>query len=489
MALARALTGAVRERSHAFEALEPRALLTAPTISGSIGQATMSELHFAVHYIADPADPIMSWSPVVGVTGPNGFSQLAQLYQPGYRNAPIAWTSDGAGGDWGQYVLYSPQGFFDNGTYTIGVAAGSVRTAHGDVNAAGGAGQTYLWFPDSAYGGSGGDNANNQLRVSFERWDRNAPAPAAGVANIRTLELTRPDGQVVSLDMTPSDNTTSSRVHIAGNVYFDAPGGTWDFSDNGTYTVRAPVFGPGGVRTGSVLVAQYYLWFGPRVDLLSSQFTSSMWSLSVRFTGAQGIDLSSIQDSNSYFAFGDSDLGDQLVSGAGRLAAAPIVNADGTVDATYVYYPGPQGFTAAHNGQARASIFGVRGSGGDYMYGQTLDRRTINSTTPTVVSVNGNAVTSHSWTITTRVGSRGIDQSAFTADDLRIEGPNGTILTPTGVSATFDDTAYRVTYTLVLPAGQHLANGQYRVFLRAGAVTVNGQASSEVMLGSWWLWF
>jgi hypothetical protein len=460
-------------------------------VSGTIGYATPDTFHFMVHFVAtDPSDPITSLpgssSPIVGVTGPNGFAGLATWFDPDSRDPQSPVTSDGQGGYWVRYIIHSPQGFFDNGTYTIGVAAGSVRTASGDENAAAGAGQTYIWFPDSVFSTVSGNLSGSQLRISVERWDRGA---AAAGTNIRTLFLVRADGRTDELDMTPDQFTTPTRVHIRGTVYFTAPGGTWDFTDNGTYTVLAPTF-TSGVRTGSVLAAQYYLWFGPRVDLVSSQLADYSWTVTMRFTGPDGIDLSSIGNQNAYFMFGLSGEVDPLVSRFGTLAGSPTVNSNGSVDATYVYYTGPQGFTAQHSGPARVSVTGVRGSGGDYVYGQTFSGPQISSATPLVIAVDGSDVISTRWSIVVLMGSGYADMTGLWTDDLRIEGPNDTLLSPTSIGLmTGPAGSFRVTFTLAMPSGQELSNGHYQVFLRAGALDILGQASSEVMLGSWWLWF
>jgi hypothetical protein len=260
--------------------------------------------------------------------------------------------------------------------------------------------------------------------------------------------------------------------------------------------VRAPVFDAGGARTGSVVVAQYYLWFGPRAELLHSSFSDYQWSVTVRYTGGSGIDLSSIGNQNAYFNFGGgtidtSPLGSSMVSRFASLTGAPTVNQDGSVDATYVYYTGPQGFTAEHSGPAAVNIMNVRGSGGDYARGVVLDQRTISSLTPYVASVSSVGVTPNSWTISTLIGSAGIDYfpNLFSGGALRIEGPGGVVLTPQAVDVVSHGESYGLTYTLTLAAGQRFGNGEYRVFLRQGGLSIGGQGTDEVMLGSWWLWF
>jgi hypothetical protein len=499
LALARSLGDAGEKGSpRCFEPFEPRSLLSVPVISGVIQSATVEKMTILVHFAAgSPDDPIVSTGANIGVTGPAGFSQVAQPYHAiQYYDFRRGWYTDGAGGFYGSYDVASPQHFFANGTYTVGVAAGVVHTQHGDANAAGGAGQAYLWFPDQIFVHVGAAFPSGQeLWVPSGHWDRYAPDESNPV-NVNTLELVLPNGQVISSNM-PG---TGIRTYADGVARFGAPGGSWDFSDNGTYTVRVPTFDALGLRDGSVVVGQYYLWFGPRAELLGSSFTNYQWSVTIRYTGGSGIDLSSIGNQNAWFNFGGDGgdastppgpWGDILTSRFGQLVGTPVVNQNGTVDATYVYCTDPQGLTAAHRGPSGVTILNVRGNGGDATYGVRVDHREIASLTPYVVSTSSDGVTPTSWTITTSIGSRDIDylNSLFSGGALRIEGPGGVALTPQSVSVISYGPSYRLTYTLTLPSGQHLANGQYHVFLRQGAFTMGGQPTDEVMLGSWWLWF
>jgi hypothetical protein len=399
-----------------FEALEPRLVLSAPTLTPLAPEASMTRLVLPIQYHSDsPIDLSSIGDGDIGVTGPNGLSQLAQLL------APPTVLSNGDVVAW--YTVRPPTGQWEwpaaNGTYNVGIVAGAVRNTSGEANAAGGAGSWWLWFNTGritsssqsvvlgvGLPGDTGQSADDGWQFNFQL---SFPQPVWGPGSGLYVHVTGPHG----FDSTVSavypyflyPQLFTAPFGIQGIV--KAPGGNWDFSDSGTYTVQVSVAEPDGpynTRPGDILSTQTYTlnFTAPRAELVSTSVGIRDLTATVRYTPAPGATISAASISNSDISLQSGYYGVSAPEYLGHLAQPPTANADGSVTAVYrVLSPSSGGWSFRDSGPylIHTRFHQVFDSAGRPVGAGTIGQRTLTFDSPSVIGLSTISANSIAWDV------------------------------------------------------------------------------------------
>lgn len=473
-----------------FEALEARALLSAPVATVQSFTLTASSMTVVVAYSADDGiDPTsIGGLRGLGMTGPN--VSMYDPYPEIVSQQPTQ-TVVRYGFSMGEFRQgnFVPS-LWTNGTYNFGIPAGSVRSQGGDVNQDTAAGSYWLWYPDKYVEMGSMTLSPTGLSVSVGLFRRNP-----GVDDAQTsVQLTAPDGsQRVETLAAPGQNGGTFAI-----AFQNQDGRGWDYTDpHGAFVISLADY-DGGQVVGYRPTAQYWLWFSnPKVEILSTNVADSYVEYTARFSDDHGIDLTSFAWSNITVTGGPYTIPPLL---DGSFPAGPRVEpqADGSVIATYRRAEYQRLFTNRESGDwtyfTQAGNELVRDVDGNGTSVAVLRREnhvfttigssdaylTAHAADPTFVSITADFFANH------------VDTTTFGDGDVRMELNGHTYqlsLTLWGLGSNNDTPVFYATYALQLGAGERLDSGTANFYLNAGAVTVSGLPSADSFVGSWWLAF
>ncbi|MCX5662489.1 MAG: hypothetical protein NTW19_22640, partial [Planctomycetota bacterium] len=212
---------------------------TAPTASltaGNVSAAGGTSYIFTVTYTDSTAVSVSSLDGSdVRVTGPNGFSQLA-----GFVGVNI--NSDGATRT-ATYSITPPSGAWSygaNGTYSVAVVAGQVADTNGNTTAAATLGTFTVAAPDTAAPTAsltaGNVSAAGGTSYTFTVTFTDNAAVNVATLNSSDILVTGPNGfsQLASF---VGVNVNSNGAVRTATYSITPPGGAWDNSGSGTYTI------------------------------------------------------------------------------------------------------------------------------------------------------------------------------------------------------------------------------------------------------------
>lgn len=388
------------------------------------------------------------------------------------------------------YTLAAPGGAWDsadNGPYSISLPSGSVTDALGNANSP----------------ASGGFN------VSIAQADDQAPS-----ASLSAPSITSPGGTVQTVTLVLSDNTaidtstigTGSIVvrrgggaalsvtHLdlspAGNAgtvtatfQVLAPGGSWDASDNGTYTIlyTGEARDTGG-NAAPAVSGNFNVNIAPSdstaptatisvSDVTTSGATSG--TVSILFTDDIGIDAGSINAGNLIITRSNG-----RVLRVGNVTVTPAGNG-AALTAVYTFDVPGAAWDAGDNGVYTVTLKqdDVRDTSGNRVAGTSatfrVDIGTPDNSAPTArLSVSDVNQELSSYTVAVAYhDDQGLDLDSIGSDDLAISGPAGAIAVA-GVSVSGSATDAVANYTLALPGGsfEFGDNGTYTVQLIPSAL-------------------
>ena len=210
----------------------PVPALSAPDLTAGGG----STYAFTITY-TDPDDSVsratLSGNNVT-VTGPNGFSQPAALVgaSGATDSSPLTAT----------YQVAAPGGVWAataNGTYTVAMQANQVSDTHGNFIDAGPIGQFSVRIDTAAPTPSlAASNVNTAGGTSYQLTVTYTDDFAVSVATLgnNNLLVTGPNGFSQGATLVGVDHTTDGTPRIA-TYQITPPGGSWDPTGSGTYTV------------------------------------------------------------------------------------------------------------------------------------------------------------------------------------------------------------------------------------------------------------
>jgi hypothetical protein len=484
-------------RGIAFEALEARLVLSAPTLTPLAPEASMTRLVLPIQYHSDsPIDLTSIGDGDIGVTGPNGFSQMAQLL------APPAVLSNGD--VVARYVVRPPTNQWEwpaaNGTYNVGIVAGAVRNTAGEANAAGGAGSWWLWFNTPRITSSGqqvfigpglpGTLANQAEDEWIFTFQLAYPVPVHGAGALE-VHVTGPHGlDTTAFAVYPyflNPRETISSATLQGIV--KAPGGTWDFTDSGAYTVQVASvdYDQAGVpHMRDVISTQAYAldFVAPRAELVSTSVGVRDLTATVRYTAAPGATISAASISNSDISLTSAYIGTVNPELLGLLAQAPTTNADGSVTAVYrVMSPSSGGWSFRDNGPyaIHTRFHQVLDSAGRPVGAGTIGQRTLTFDRPSVIGLHTLAAASIAWDVEVSFRNVGalIDTSRLPGIDVYTfdAGFGQYMPTPGSVQllsfSNSSDNILTVRYRILPPTGGILRDTNYHLVYGAARLLGN----------------
>ncbi len=450
-----------------FEALEPRALLSAPIATTHSFRWNATTLTTVVRYTADTGIDLASiGNDDFRLQGPNGDVRFAQsptkeLQQDGSVLAT--------------YTFTNPT-IWTNGRYNLGVVAGSVRSTDQQPVAALQTGSYGLWFPDTVVEMSTVTITSDGWRFGLRRLDRNPVTP-----NVPgEVRITGPGGSETIFPFT-------LRV-LPITVSSAKADGPWSFADNGTYIISMPTY-TNGVRTGWQPVAGAGLWFNaPKVEITDIALTDSTVTTTVRLTDNHAIDLTSIRWSNIGILIDGVNLPPTI-----NLIANAEPQSDGSVIVTYVRGWYNAAFTSRDSGTWVWSIgiSPVKDVDGNAARAGTLATRSFHFERPFIMdAVVQPATPSTPARLSLTFATENLDLSSLGNDDFRLELGGITytlsLISHHSVSGVTPARTPAVTafYEIIIPVGQTLQHGAAALYLNANGLTFNTHPSADVLLRS-----
>lgn len=514
------------------ERLEERCLMDAPTATLVSQELAAGEWDVVVRYAS--ADGIRADSidgADIGLTGPDGFSQLGTVIGTQEVNAGSAIDV--------RYRFFAPGGHWswvNTGTYNIGLAPGQVRSTGGDLNAEAGIGSYWRIWSTPLYRlvtpnvNSGNEMFRTSMRVDVDvtpaPWDRGNAGPAVvNVAGPNGFSTRIVASAAISSTLINTRHGPTTRIQYRG--LGTPPGGVMDPADNGRYDYRVAVMNR-GVEQGTFFGASFFLWWGDpaagnpnpgtygsdAVRILSSTATGTEYRVVVRYSAAAGVDVGTIGDDDLSLTI--TKHGSFFTQGVGfyrtaRLAfrlAEPVQVVDGGVTATYVATGiSPGGFSRHEHGNAQVQLKAgaVLGTSGA-LPPVLLEERTISSVAPTAIGLRLYGRSANTAEFAFRVldidderwnieqAPAGLPPQQFPQWNLEAWGRQIEIVTPSGQVRTPVATYYGLTpqveqnawrgWNVRVQIVSGIESGLHQVYMKAGAMTIGGLSTARWYVGS-----
>jgi hypothetical protein len=477
-----------------FDALEPRSLLSAPVATVESFAFSAGMMSVGVRYSADTGIDFWSIDPGdLVVTGPGGLalrSNMAYRLPQGPTDAVV------------RYVVHNgnpanPYQQWPSGTYNLGIPEGAVRSGDGVGNAGTGAGSYWLWFPDTYVElfaaldqpepiGSNVQLTGDGWSLTLTRWMRQ-PVQTPMSTSVR---ITGPGGDQVF----ESQGVYNAYANVI-TIRAENATGLWDYTDTGTYSIALGEYG-GAQPVGYRPVAQRWLWFTkPKIEILSTDFTDTDVLITARFTDDHAIDPSSI----TWSAIG-IDVGPYHIPPTIDLYHTVDPQQDGSVIGTFkrAWFGRPWGSRdigdwryVTNDGVQRVQDI----DGNSSMVGVIMHQtHTFTSLTTHSREMAAYAQDPSTLTFKMTFWTANVDLATLGEDDVRLELNGHSYQLSLAYTHSAGHDAYgqamvTAAYTLTLPQGERLDTGTAAFYMNSGALSISGQASSELFVGSWWLWF
>jgi hypothetical protein len=289
---------------------------------------------------------------------------------------------------------------------------------------------------------------------------------------------------------------------ITATYAFSGPGGAWDSTDNGTYTLWLrpnQVWDNEGRAAPAGAIKTYNLWFNNPTATLQGQFVAeggTFFEAITRYRDAAGSPIG--------ISWGSVTNGDlELAGPGGYLEASTLMTrsipAVGQLLAMY-RFPARGGYwdwtdNGAYTLRARANqVWDAQG----YPVAPTaLQTYSMYFQTPNAVVSNVSVTrgtTDFIATVAYRANARFMDWNSLGSGDIELRGPNGLRLQSTLVSRSYaaSNNSYTVVYRLPAPGGSwdSADNGSYSLWVRPSQVQDSlGFRVPEVQLAAYGLWF
>lgn len=453
----------------------------------------------AIRITYTSATPIQTvpGKPVVALIGPNGYyNQTPRLGLTITSSDGTSITQDyyfdGPGGTWSSR---------DNGTYTMSLLQGGIVDSFGTSVKAGSITTINVSVPvDNTPPTALSDNRSITVpgRTNFVvqvKYSDTSGIDGSSLGN-DDVQLVKSDGSFVANGrlMIPGLIRNTTTYHAM--YEFQAPGGAWDASDNGTYRIVARsgavrdvsrnLLAGGTLATLTVNIAGG-TQIAPWAILNASNITTSTTThtFTVTYYDDRGLNLASIQQDIDFL----TDIS-VFSSGLQWTADARLVSVDKSTNtspivATYRWVV-PSAWKVSENG-TRFDVFlsGVTDTDGNGIQGGYIGAFQLSipggapdTTSPqafvSAPTLTSRGVQAYSFE-TLFTDDVGVNATSITPDSLIIIGPNGEELTPHISYANLGENSSLtpVGFNIPAPAGEWdpSDNGQYRIVIREGTVT------------------
>ncbi len=463
-----------------FEALEARALLTAPTATYVSHTTDGTALFVDIDYHADQGLDLTT----LGA----GDIVLSMVGRPSLTGTLFNTPTTLPNGDTrAVYIIDAYAGawnFTHSGTYDITSPPGQVQDLQGTNLASTEITQITLTFstPRVQLVDVSTVNSDNWLIVVRYTDDTAIDTTTLGDADITVA------GAGIFSGIKLWDVITTSASDVTAVYRIPAPKGTWNFANTGTTVIplaNNQISDTSGNFIPNVPIGSFYLWFDkPAADVQPTAIDGYQWLIPVTYSGLSAIDGSSI-------ASGDV----QVTAANGYTQAGTLIsntdNGDGTFTATYrvIARGGTWDFT--DNDLYSVSILANRvhdnanrfaGAGNLHTFGLWFNNPAAEMALPT-------APTLHQWDIAIDFSDNGtLDLTSITSNSIRVVAPGGNLTVSLLSIGVGPGNSTRATFRLTSDAG--LANGHYEVWTNANQVhDTENSFAAEGSLASFWLWF
>jgi uncharacterized protein YkwD len=454
---------------------------------------------FTVTYSDDVAIDVSTIdSSDVRVTGPNAFSQTATLIS-------VNSNSDGTPRT-GTYSITAPGGTWDlgdNGTYTITMRANQVKDSSANAVASGALATFAVSIPDvtaptaalSVSNIAVGGATTKTFTVTY------SDDVAINISSLDSadIQVTGPNAFSQMATFVSADVNSNGTPRVA-TYRIDAPGGSWDVGDNGTYTITLEASQVADTSGNSVAAGALGAFAVNIGDTTAPTAVASATDVTTAGTTPETFTVTYSDDVAVDVASLDST--DVLVTGPqGFSQLATLVNvntnSNGTPRvATYSVAPPGGAWDPLDSGAYTIAVQAsqVMDTGGNSVAAGTLGTFQVNipdTTAPTAAaSVSGVTAGGTTATITvTYSDDVAIDVGTLDSSDIQVTGPNGFSQTATFLNEnTGSNGSPRVaTYRIDAPGGAWDAadDGTYTVEMQAGQVAdTSGNFVATATLGT-----
>jgi hypothetical protein len=476
---------------------------TAPTATlaaANITVAGSSTATFTVSFTDDVAvDVTTLGSSNLQVSGPNGFSQVATFVGVNINSNGAVRTAT--------YSLAAPRGswgFADNGTYTVTILPIEISDTSDNFVVAGTLGTFNVNVPDTIAPGAAlsassisiGGGSSTVFTVTYT----DDTAINVGTLDSNDIQVTGPNGYSQTATFLGVDVNSNGSPRVA-TYSVTAPGGTWNGSDNGAYTVlvqAGEVADMGGNPAGAGSIGGFQVSiFDPSIPTA----TANLASLTLSANGTATFTVIYADDvAIKVNSIGSDDL--QISGPNGYSQTATLVsvnnNSNGSPRQATYRITAPSGhWSAADDGAYTIAMMG--GSVGDtqanFVAAGTLGVFSLNipdtsaptaSLTVTNITSAGGATATFTVTYADNVA---LNVGTLDSADILVSGPNGfsQIATFVGVDVNSNGTPRVATYRINAPGGTWDAvdNGAYSMSVRPSQVAdTTGNMVSTATMGA-----
>jgi|GEM_PF-4173069 len=470
---------------------------TGGRVTGVVKSAytTASKLVVVMRYSSDQAvDASTLSSDDVRLTGPNGYNELGQLIQV---------VPQANGEVLGVYHFHAPDITWDyrtdNGAYVLSVEPGAVREVNGGDGSVAGNVRTFgLWFnnapvveittPAQMYVGTAVTDTlfdNTDAARVVVKYTTLEPRKYHGLNHAITARITGPNG-FSSSQLLPDNWTAGHRSMGWGDVTvvdlrFAPPGGGWDSTDNGQYTITVLMQPTAGNPTTEVLFQQQLNVniAAPRAELVNMVTSSTAITAVVRYDAPGGVNLATISSADVVLINRINGIGytnSWATTMTGTMVSPPVAGPNGSVTAIYR-------FTAPNGepwlGMANASLVvkpqEVRDNANNPIGAALLKTFSLPPALPDVISTGTLTASRTAWEIEVIIRNPAglIDTSSLRASNLVVSAPEGRATRVFMTSfVTAQDGTLRVRYKITMPvSGGWLPSGEYTLALAPNSIS------------------
>jgi hypothetical protein len=469
--------------SSAFEALEARALLTAPVANFVSAIANGTALFVDVDYHADQGLDLST----VGA----GDLQLTANGRPTLTANLFAPPSTLPNGDTRAiYIINAYAGAWNythTGVYDIVSPAGQVKDLSGQNLAYTGVAQIWLWFstPKAEITNTVVEPADWLLTVNY-----------TDDTGIDTSTIDNNDISIAGPGLFPGITLRNLYVNSATDVTavyrVPAPAGGFNYTNTGAYTVNFEnnqVSDTSANAIPAFPLGSYWLWFDkPAAQIQTYTVTQTQLLVPILYSGRSAIDPTSISS---------GDIQVTALNGYSQTGHLEYTNnnGDGTYLAVYSVNASFGNWDYLDNSTYTVTMQGnrVHDTSSRYVAGGALASYGLwwnNPHASMVLPLSGSTLpTAHQWDFSVDFSDNGtVDASSITGNAVRVVGPGGNLsVTLLGTTAGPNGST-RATFRL--SSVGTLANGAYEVWTNANQVQDTDHTHvGEVSLAAFWFWF
>jgi hypothetical protein len=467
--------------SLAFEILETRALMTAPTATFVSAVANGTALFVNIDYHADQGlntSTLGAGDIVLSAAGrpdlvANLFTQPSTLPNGDTRAIYIVNAFSGA---WN---------YTHTGTYSVTSPAGQVQDSQGANLQFSGIASLWLWFSTpKAQITSTTVNATDWL-ITVNYTDDTGIDTNSIDGN--DLVITGPG---LFPGLTRQSVTINSPTNVTAVYRLPAPSGAWNWLHTGTYLISmqnnqvSDTADPAN-RIPSYNLASYWLWFDKPAAVISTySIGERIWLIPVTYSGRSAIDPNSI---------GNGDIRVTGPNGYSQLGTLTNTtnNGDGTYTATYSVPARGGDWDSSDNAVYNVAVLGnrIHDVSNRFVSAGVLNSYTLWFNNPGVSMVLPATPQFHQWDIVIDFSdNRTLDVSSITSSAIHVEAPGGPINVTLLNTAAGPNGATRATFRLTSISG--LPNGHYEVWTNPNQVhDTENNFVRENSIASFWFWF